>query len=145
MYKCQLKKNCCNSFAYIDDPILSREEKDEIISSFKVSEDNFIKHNNSFYTIKTQKGICPFLNENNRCSIYKCRPNDCKLFPFDIKRLEGKYYLVRYNFDCCKDSSLDNVDDIVEKIESYKDEFVDKALNKKMENISYETIKEVFL
>lgn len=34
-----------------------------------------------YYAVKMIKGKCIFLNKDNRCRIYKCRPALCELYP----------------------------------------------------------------
>lgn len=36
------------------------------------------------YSLKIQKSRCIFLNESNLCSIYDCRPYQCKNAPFNF-------------------------------------------------------------
>jgi len=44
---------------------------------------------------------CMFFNEETRlCNIYSARPLDCRLFPLDIIREEGKIYLILHTELC---------------------------------------------
>ncbi len=44
---------------------------------------------------KSDTDECVFWDsENEQCSIYEHRPFDCKLFPFDIHEIDGKYMWV---------------------------------------------------
>jgi Fe-S-cluster containining protein len=43
---------------------------------------------------------CKFLSESRLCLIYKKRPIDCRLFPFDIVEENGIFYWVYWNTDC---------------------------------------------
>ncbi|MGI9566706.1 MAG: YkgJ family cysteine cluster protein [Nitrosopumilus sp.] len=46
---------------------------------------------------------CVFWNEDDSyCSIYEYRPFDCKIFPFDIYKIDGKYMWIMYG---CNDNS----------------------------------------
>lgn len=46
---------------------------------------------------------CVFWNEEDSCcSIYEHRPFDCKIFPFDIYKIDGKYMWIMYG---CNDNS----------------------------------------
>jgi Fe-S-cluster containining protein len=52
---------------------------------------------------KNNSNICVFWNENERkCSIYENRPFDCRVYPFDICLIDGKYYWIVYS---CNPSS----------------------------------------
>ena len=44
-----------------------------------------------YYAIKMIKGRCIFLNKENRCRIYLCRPTLCKLYPvIDIDKVDER-------------------------------------------------------
>ena len=49
----------------------------------------------------TSREGCHFLNEG-RCSIHDHRPIDCRLFPLDIRKVEGKLSWVIYNYNHCE-------------------------------------------
>ena len=45
----------------------------------------------SYYAIKMIKGRCIFLNKENRCHIYMCRPKLCELYPvIDIDNVDER-------------------------------------------------------
>ncbi|MDD4899584.1 MAG: YkgJ family cysteine cluster protein [Candidatus Omnitrophica bacterium] len=43
--------------------------------------------------------ICPFLNRQNQCRIYSCRPFECQLYPFLIN-LRNKKVLLTVDLNC---------------------------------------------
>lgn len=44
-----------------------------------------------YYAIKMIKGQCIFLNKENRCRIYLCRPTLCELYPvIDIDKVDER-------------------------------------------------------
>lgn len=96
-----------------------------------------------FINIVAKNGICPFYDK--KCTIYNDRPNDCRLFPFDIKIIENKYFLILYKLDCFNfnDMIKENVDDIVELVKPYIDIFASKELNIKLDAMEYTIIKEI--
>lgn len=140
---CRLEKNCCMGFNSIDLPILSSKEYNYLVNNLKKRKKYFSKIDGDCYNLVAKDGVCPFYK--NGCTIYNSRPNDCKLFPFDIKCIDGKYYLVLYKLECykLKDMKKENVDDIVNEIKPYIKTFTDKDLNAKMENLDYKVIKQI--
>ena len=49
-----------------------------------------------YYAIKMIKGRCIFLNKENRCRIYLCRPTLCKLYPvIDIDMVDERCPIVK--------------------------------------------------
>lgn len=142
---CHKETNCCCDFNTIDFPILSNDEYEFLVNTLKVDTNNFLPVDNGCFNLVAINGICPFYKK--KCTIYKNRPNDCKLFPFDIKNIDGKYYLVLYNLDCCKHKDMlnENVDDVVNSIKPYINTFTDKKLNLNMDNLDYTTIKEIIV
>lgn len=45
----------------------------------------------SYYAVKMIKGRCIFLNKENRCRIYACRPRLCELYPVtDIDNVDER-------------------------------------------------------
>lgn len=137
---CRKKKNCCSSFNKIDRPILSETEMKNI--SVLHGSDNFVKTHNGTYQIKTTGGVCNYFVDG-KCSIYNIRPYDCRLFPYDIKKIDGEYFLVLYKLDCLKNFVSTNVDEIVEGLRPILEEYVDDRLNKKLKNFEFEIIKKI--
>ena len=53
--------------------------------------------------MKTNKNACIFFDSTNgKCGIHAVRPVDCRLFPLDIQKVDGKYYWIMYNYKHCK-------------------------------------------
>lgn len=112
---CVGKENCCYHVGTdIDMPVILPPEIEIITNKYKVQINDFAttinlgkkeknKSLKTLYQIKKDPntGICSFF-KNKQCQIYKDRPVDCRIFPFDIKLKEdGKCYLVHYNSDKC--------------------------------------------
>lgn len=59
--------------------------------------------------MRTQPGTgCVFFDhESGRCTIYKHRPIDCRLFPLDIEFDDGVFYWALHNHDSCRLKSND--------------------------------------
>ena len=140
--KCCEKKNCCTDFEDIDNPIISSKEKELIQQSTNCEDSTFTKIEGDCYNINTINGICPFYK--NGCTIYDVRPNDCKLYPYDIRVVDGKLYLIRYKLKCLKGCILnENVDKIVENIKPYMQTYLIKEYGQKVSLFDYEIIKEI--
>jgi Fe-S-cluster containining protein len=101
---CVGKFDCCCNCEGIDMPILLPFEAKKISISQKESIDYFAnKLTTNLYQMKRvnndEKNGCIFF-QNNKCSIYKERPIDCRLFPFDFKEFDGEYWLIYYDKIC---------------------------------------------
>lgn len=78
-YDCTECGNCCKKLA----PALSLEETEDLARHLKISYEEFKK---KYIERETAEGIlfkdrvCPFLDEN-KCSVYECRPEVCRSYP----------------------------------------------------------------
>ena len=104
-----------------------------------------------FLILKKVDGACVFWNkETQMCGIYKDRPYDCFLFPFDILFLEGKYQWIMYTCDgdrvwCESDRMLDAIEEGEQFKELYKyireySLYYDKEI---MQKFGYKVLREV--
>lgn len=135
--------------AFITPSDAARLEK----NGFRISDiaDERIVGGKRILVLKKVKGACIFWNrETQACSVYKDRPYDCFLFPFDILLLEGRYRWIMYTCDgdrtwCNPDRMLD----IIEKTEQFKELskyvheyslYFDKAI---MQKFGYKILREV--
>lgn len=140
--KCQGNKNCCTDFEDIDNPIIYSNEKELIQQIIKCNDEIFTKIEKDCYNINTINGVCPFYK--NGCAVYNVRPNDCRLYPYDIKVIDGKYYLIRYKLKCLKGCAVDeDVDDIVKDIQPYIETYANETYNQKLKLVDYEIIREI--
>jgi len=94
-------KTCCCASAKIDMPILLPHEVQSISIKNGQLEDTFCekKSINLYQMKRNDEGACVFF-KRNKCSIYAYRPIDCRLFPFDVKYIEGKYIIGYYPLAC---------------------------------------------
>jgi Fe-S-cluster containining protein len=77
---------------------------------------------------KLNSSICVFWDEQNqRCSIYDRRPFDCRAYPFDILKLDGKFYWIVYS--CNPQSNWQWTEEYLQMLEH------DKAFQEVMEKI----------
>jgi Fe-S-cluster containining protein len=103
-FKC---KRCAVYCCKLGGPCLTKEDIEQIKSAgYETSEfveDSKRKYGNLFLTsaMKNRKdGSCIFLRTDEKrngyeCSIYETRPILCRLFPFEIKRIDNGSFLLR--------------------------------------------------
>lgn len=93
---CKYRPNCCSDFGKIDAPVISEQEKNKLEEI--ISGDSFCSScGDGIYNLNLNENNCVFYNEG--CTIYDNRPFDCRLFPFDLKKIDEKYYLVLYHLE----------------------------------------------
>lgn len=107
--KCPAHSHCCRrirTHGEMETPFLLEREARKIESVTGVSFDKFVdaaadELRGTHFSIKSLDGACLFFNKNGLCSIYKDRPLDCQLFPFDmIESSSGELYWIVYE-DLC--------------------------------------------
>lgn len=146
--------NCCTSFS---SPILFPKdiEKLKIINKYNNKYIDEIKiRGRLLKTIKKKKNSeCVFLDDDKKCSIYRNRPFDCMMFPFDIFAINGKYFWVVYSCNPNSDwnwsesylqtfENSEEFKDLLENIDSYHGHIdVDRSV--KSNQIEYSVIREV--
>jgi Fe-S-cluster containining protein len=65
------------------------------IPRFLNNTDIVISQGMEFHTLKRVDGVCKFLDNNQRCSIYTERPLECRLYPHVLHRdAQGKPILI---------------------------------------------------
>ncbi len=86
---CDIK--LCNSLCCCNCAVLTRDEVSDLIAN--VREEYALELDprkyfrpakgklGIYYAMKMIKGRCIFLNKENRCRIYRCRPALCELYP----------------------------------------------------------------
>lgn len=60
---------------------------------FLIPQDREIKGINSY-------SPCKFFNKKGLCDIYDKRPFDCRFFPFDILKINGKFVWIFWKMKC---------------------------------------------
>ena len=92
---CLKCKGCCrfNNIRSKWSPSFLKKE----ISSFKEKKIKFSLREKSKRIKLVSSGnyfFCPFFdNLNNKCSVYKIRPFDCRLYPFLLRRVKKRIFL----------------------------------------------------
>lgn len=98
-FKCELCGRCCHQANIIVRP----GEVDSISSAAGVPLDKFIRE----YLVQTSDGRllmkktdpCAFLGKDNRCTIWKNRPEVCDDFPCEVSMFMSRVYLAITNED----------------------------------------------
>jgi Fe-S-cluster containining protein len=97
----QCRSLCCHNCA-----VLTKAQVSELITnvnkqySLELEPKKFFREvrgeHGIYYAIKMIKGRCIFLNKENRCRIYLCRPTLCKLYPvIDIDKVDERCPMVK--------------------------------------------------
>lgn len=78
---CTKCANCCKTYS----PRFKTPDIKRIAKDLKMKEGNFIEtylrlDNDGDYVVKSSP--CPFLGDDNLCTIYEIRPSDCHRFPY---------------------------------------------------------------
>lgn len=144
-------KSCCNDYVT---PFLSPKEYEKIGNLGHVNFAKKVKINNiSGYALdkKKKSDECIFWDSKKGCTVYSERPFDCKVFPFDIYKINGKYTWVVYS--CNIESSWEwsekilqtmerdlLTDDVIEHLEAFTDL---GRLDKSDKSYQYKILREI--
>ena len=151
---CKIKDNCCNSFKdNIDNVMLDEKEYLNIIEKFNIDkpENYFSKIDKSIYNIKTnENGVCSFYKDG-KCQIYNYRPNDCRLYPFDVIKKGQDYYLILYKLKCLNENEFIQesmrIQEIINNMQLWIDKYADEnnypKLKQKIDNEDYMVIRKI--
>ncbi len=142
--ECNKTNNCCCNFEKIDSPIISLEEKKKIELCYDTinNKNSFQDLTNECFNINIVNNKCIFYE--GKCKIYNNRPYDCRLYPYDIKKINGRFFLVLYKLDCIQYKNFsENVDYLIEKIKPFIGTFTDIRYNNKLNELEYIIIKEI--
>ncbi len=123
-------QGCCTDSAV---PLVFSADLDDLKSINKAT-DEFLHDRNVNGNIikavnkKKNSNSCVFWDEENKnCSIYQYRPFDCRAYPFDILKIDGKYRWIVYS--CNPQSDWTWTESHLQMLES------DKAFREVMEKI----------
>jgi Fe-S-cluster containining protein len=77
--------NCCRELK----PLLTKKEFKLLANFINMPEDKFVEHytevDNTEKKLRLKETPCSFLKDN-KCTVYECRPSDCRSFPHLHKR-----------------------------------------------------------
>ena len=108
--------SCCNDYVT---PFLTPKEFEKIK---KTGHENFaddvVINDIKGYALrkKSKSEECVFWDKEKGCTIYQERPFDCRLFPFDIYKIDGEYTWIVYS--CNKDSDWSWSEEILKSLEA---------------------------
>lgn len=112
-------KGCCSDFA---SPLLFKNDLENLKQINKHTVE-FVKsiqiNGRKIHTLRKKEDTnnCVFWDsECKKCSIYKNRPFDCMLYPFDIHFINGKYHWIVYT--CNPTSDWDWAEEHLKALES---------------------------
>ncbi len=95
-FECQGSGNCCVSRGTYGFVYLSKKDIKKLSDGFKTTEQNFVKkycHKTDGFIhlkeLKKNNGNCIFL-KNNKCTVYKSRPIQCRTWPFWPENMNTK-------------------------------------------------------
>ncbi len=123
------KSLCCRNCA-----VLTPDEVSELIA--KVREEYALEldprkyfrlakgDHGIYYAMKMIKGRCIFLNKDNRCRIYKCRPALCELYPvIDVDAVDERCPIVNKlpagKLDSLKRQYAEKINEMIQKEETF--------------------------
>lgn len=95
---------------------------------------------------------CPFLNNKKLCGIHTNRPLDCRLFPFDVYKINGKFFWMVWKIDCAISKQenfepyLQNLEsNVIPKMKKYLHEYDMFRWDEMRKNWSYKILREINL
>jgi hypothetical protein len=98
---CTMCANCCKTTS----PVFLEKDIEKIAGYLKISPGEFTRkylRRDEDYDIVLQQVPCPFLMENNLCSIYPVRPKACATYPHtNRKNIQGILPLTLKNALIC--------------------------------------------
>ena len=108
--------SCCTDFM---PPLLSPDELKLIIekTGMKNIADSHTINGMDVFSVKPKENIqeCMFFSSEKQCTIYDHRPFDCKIYPFDIYKIDDEYRWIVYS--CNPDSDRKWSEELLDKFE----------------------------
>ena len=126
---CPADSNCCTGKT-VDLPVLTPKDVGLICRKTGLAPRQFcLPTRDVLSTMRSRKGVCYFYKQG-KCSIYRFRPVDCRLFPFDVHvNDEGKAVLVLHVNACPQridaEAFAGKVWPLVRQIKPYLKEFAE--------------------
>lgn len=123
-------KSCCTDFA---SPILLPGDLDRLkhLKNYEDFITEIVIDGRKAKTIKKKQNspTCTFWDENtNMCTIYKNRPFDCRIFPFDLSIENNEIYWIA--FSCNKNTDWSWAEPFLQKLEE------DPQIEEILENVA---------
>lgn len=93
---------------------------------------------------------CAYYNKDGSCDIHKEKPIDCRLFPFEILKLEGEFYWIIWDVNCSilaegnyEPYLQQHERDIIPKFVQYLDDYASFRLDEFLDKYHYKLLREV--
>ena len=95
---------------------------------------------------------CIFYDKNELCDIHKIRPFDCRFFPFDILKLNEKFFWIIWKFNCpilnknkeeFEQYLEEHEKELIPKFIEYLDNYSKFRLKELLSKYQYEVLREV--
>ena len=127
---CETCGKCCHQ----PNIIVLPEETERVATAAGIPHDRFMEENlrltddGRFLIVKKERGACPFLSKDKRCTIWKDRPQICDDFPYMVSLFMSRV-----------DLALTNPGEDVLKLVQYMDrswpctKVIQKTIRKKVE------------
>ena len=133
-FDCDIK--LCDSLCCRNCPVLTEEEALTLIKKvnkeygFLLEQKKYFRkaegEHGLYFAVKMMKGQCIFLNRENRCRIYRCRPKLCELYPaVDVGSVDESCPLVLNNklsremLDALKKRYSDEIDERIKMEQTF--------------------------
>lgn len=114
------KISCCTNYAT---PLIFQQDYERLKKIGKsgknfIGYDNVLEHKTRVILQKKDNSCMFFDQEKKQCQIYNERPFECKMFPFDIFKINGEYRWIVYS--CNPDSNWEWAESLLTDLEADK-------------------------
>ena len=93
-FECTQCGNCCRNHGDYAFVYLAAADVEAMSAELKLSTTDFYeqycKEDGGYTILRMDDPQCPFLQEDNRCTVYKARPKQCRTWPFWEENLKQK-------------------------------------------------------
>ncbi len=93
---------------------------------------------------------CLFFNQKELCNIHNKRPFDCRFFPFDIHKIDGKFFWIIWKVDCpilekrdYEPYLQDHEQNLLSKFKPYLNDYTKFRLEEFLQKYEYQVLREV--
>ena len=125
---CPAHSNCCTGKT-VDLPVLTPADAQTISEKTGIPRPEFCSETEGqLLTMRARAGGGCYFYRDGKCGVYDVRPIDCRMFPFDIDRMEsGQLTTIVYSTACPKPTyalkHAGRVSELMGDLEPYLDEY----------------------
>ena len=91
-FECTQCGNCCRSHGEYAFVYLAAADLEALAAELGLSQAEFkgryCREEGGYTVLRMDEPACPFLTPDNRCSVYRARPKQCRTWPFWEENLE---------------------------------------------------------